>query len=136
MPTLKTSVQKPFFVLLLAFAVMGASSPKKSTSKKINTQLYESEAEGTISGKVKVLRVIQEETEVFLDVSKGGGGPYVLPLNMKNRASALKSLQKSQAAGGPTVTLTVDDQQRITGVQENESSSSAPGGKPGEKWEL
>jgi hypothetical protein len=143
MTTPQVRLKKPFLVLLFGLSLSGInaageakSAATKPISKKMNSNLYEADDQGSISGKVKVLREIQEETEVFLDASKGSAGPYVLPLGLKNRAAALKSLRKSERPGGPTVTITVDEQQRITSVQENESSTTVPGGKPGEKWEL
>jgi hypothetical protein len=143
MTTPQVRLKKPFLVLLFGLSLSGInaageakSATPKPAAKKINSHLYEADDQGSISGKVKVLREIQEETEVFLDASKGSAGPYVLPQGLKNRAAALKSLRKSERPGGPTVTITVDEQQRITSVQENESSTTAPGGKPGEKWEL
>jgi hypothetical protein len=103
---------------LLSADPVWAASETKSKSK-VNTQLYEQDSETTVTGKVKVVRTIQEETEVFLDGVKGGGGsgPYVLPAGIKNRAGLLKILQNSQKTGGRAVTIGVDDQQRIKSVE-------------------
>lgn len=109
-------------ILILLLCLPGTSPAQKN---KLNTNLYEkSESENSLSGKVKAIREIQEETEVFLE-TKGHSGPYVLPQGIKNRAKLLKSLQKSQKTGGPSVTISIDDQQRIKSVEESESSSQA-----------
>jgi len=100
----------------LTLTQSSAAETKKKT--KINTQLFEQEGEATsVSGKVKVVREIQEETEVFIDNPKGSSGPFVLPANIANRAGLLKILNKSQKPGGPPVVLSVDGQQRITNVE-------------------
>lgn len=116
----------------LAFGpATGLGGPAKS--KKLNTNLYEQDSGSSVSGKVKAVREIQEETEVFLDAKSGGGGPYVLPQGVKNRAAILKTLTRSQKPGGPSVKLEIDDQQRIKGVEELEESSTD---SSGDKWEF
>jgi len=104
-----------------------AEGPQKPGGKsKLNTNLYEQEnSESTISGKVKTVREVQGDTEVFIDNPKGNSGPYVLPQNFRNRAKALKSLQNSQKPSGGTVTISIDDQQRIKSVEESASSSKS-----------
>ncbi|MBK9321790.1 MAG: hypothetical protein IPM97_02335 [Bdellovibrionaceae bacterium] len=115
-------------VIFLAFASAAfASSPQASKKKgTLNTQLYESEGQNTLSGKVKIVRNIQEETEIFIDNPKGGAGPYILPTNIANRSALLKILQKSQKPGGPSVLIGIDNQQSITSVEESEKPSSLP----------
>ncbi len=109
-------------IFALSLCLPQASLAQKS---KLNTNLYEKqESENSISGKVKTVREIQEETEVFIE-TKGNSGPYVLPQGLKNRAKILKSLQKSQKPGGPAVTISIDDQQRIKSVEESESSAKS-----------
>jgi hypothetical protein len=100
-------------------------SPAKS---KLNANLFEkTDSESSISGKIKAIREVQEETEVFIE-NKGNGGPYVLPQGTRDRAKLLKSLQKSLKAGGPTVTISIDDQQRIKCVEESQSSANPQSG--------
>jgi len=107
--------------LLAAPSESLAQPPKKG---KLNTNLYESESSDTsITGKVKAVREVQEEIEVFIDNPKGNSGPYVLPQNIKNRAGLLKTLNKSQKPGGPAVTISIDEQQRIKSVEESEASA-------------
>jgi hypothetical protein len=110
-----------FILLISMIPAVQAEEAKTSTAKKskINTELFDQDAEaGTASGKVKAIREVQEETEVFIDNPKGSSGPYVLPTNFKNRAGAMKILNKSQKPGGPPVTLTYDGQQKIRSVEE------------------
>src|SRR5207253_7500499 len=96
---------------------------KPASKSKLNTNLFEKpESEASVNGKVKAIREVQEETEVFIE-TKGNGGPFVLPQGMKDRAKALKALQKSLKVGGPAVTISIDDQQRIKSVEESESSA-------------
>ena len=113
--------------ILLASALI-ASTPAFSAEKKkskMNTQLFEQEGEATsVSGKVKVVREIQEETEVFIDNPKGSSGPFVLPTNIKNRAKLTKLLNASQKPGGPSVVLNIDAQQRITHVESSDAEES------------
>lgn len=107
-----------------------ATQGAKKNKSKINTQLFEQEDESSShSGKVKVIREIQGETEVFIDNPKGSSGPFVLPTNIKDRAALLSILHKSQKAGGRAVILKVDGQQRITSVDESKAPA-AP------EWEL
>ncbi|HEY8270829.1 MAG TPA: hypothetical protein VIG33_08050 [Pseudobdellovibrionaceae bacterium] len=112
-----------FVLSLILPGVSSAVSPDQKS--KLNTHLYEkSEGENSVNGKVKAIREVQEETEVFLE-TKGSGGPFVLPQGLQGRAKMLKSLQKSLKPGGPPVTISIDEQQRIKSVEESESSTKA-----------
>jgi hypothetical protein len=107
--------------MLIVPSLSSAQPPKKG---KLNTNLYENESTDTsITGKIKAVREVQEEMEVFIDNPKGNSGPYVLPQNIKNRAGLIKLLNKSQKAGGPAVTISIDEQQRIKSVEESEGSA-------------
>ncbi len=113
-----------FSLALPAFA----EGPKKN---KLNTNLYEQDAkDSTVSGKVKTVREVQGDTEVFIDNPKGNSGPYTLPENIKDRAKLLNILQASQKTGGGSVTMGIDEQQRIKSVESSggsaKSSSSIP----------
>jgi hypothetical protein len=126
------------FVFTISVSTVSAlaASPK---TKKLNSQLYEQDSGGTTaSGKVKAIREIQEETEVFLTTKTGSGGPFVLPHSLKNRAALMNILVHSQKTGGPSVILHLDDQQRIQSVEETAapSESSGPADKADKKWEL
>ena len=116
--------------LLLAVLITSTvlvSTPALSAGKKkskASTQLFEQETEGSsVSGKVKVVREIQEETEVFIDNPQGSSGPFVLPAAIKDRAKLMKILNSSQKHGGDTVVINIDAQQRITGVEASSAES-------------
>lgn len=111
-----------FLVLGLSFQQAHADETKKS---KLNTQLYEQDAGNSVSGKVKVIREVQDETEVFIDSSKGSQGPYTLSSSAKDRGTLMSRLQKSAKPGGPSVTLQFDDQQRILSVEVSEQKAPA-----------
>ncbi|WP_413290745.1 hypothetical protein [Bdellovibrio sp. HCB337] len=114
---------KEFFIATVLALTLPMISAAQSTKKgKLSTDLYEKDkSESSISGKVKAVREVQEETEVFID-TKGNSGPYLLPQNIKNRAKLIQILNKSQKPGGPTVTISIDEQDHIKSVEENESS--------------
>lgn len=122
---MKLFIASFFALTLFGRAPMALAEPKPVPKKgKFNTQLFENEGAGTtLTGKVKVVREIREETEVFLDNPKGPSGPYVLPQNIKNRAALLKILHNSQKPGGSSVTISIDEQQVIKSVEESESST-------------
>lgn len=107
----------------LIFMTPSLSPAQNSKKGKLNTQLFEKDdQEPLISGKVKVVREVQGETEVFIENPKGSSGPYVLPQSIKNRASVLKILNNSKKPGGPPVTISIDDNQQIKSVEESETS--------------
>lgn len=116
---------------LLAFSLALPAFAEGTKKSKLNTNLYEQDAkDSTVSGKVKAVREVQGDTEVFIDNPKGNSGPYTLPENIKDRANLLKILNASQKPGGGSVTMSIDDQQRIKSVESSggsaKSSSSIP----------
>lgn len=118
----KTSV---LFASLLAFSLALPASAQSSKKSKLNTNLYEQDNKDTsASGKVKVVREVQGDTEVFLE-GNGNTGPFTLPENIKNRANLIKILKDSQKTGGGTVTLSIDDQQRIKSVESSGGSAKS-----------
>lgn len=96
-----------------------AFSQTGSTKKNINTQLYEQESDGeknkSFTAKVRVVREIAEEIEVFFE-SEEAKGAYSLPKGTRDYATALKNLEKSRAPHGPAVTVTADSDKRIQSV--------------------
>lgn len=116
-------------LLICSGFFLSATSPSLATAQnvkkgKLSTQLFEKEStDSSISGKIKVVREIQGDTEVFIENPKGNSGPYILPQNIKNRAKALRSLNASQKPGGPSVTISIDDQQVIKSVEESQTST-------------
>jgi len=122
---MRTLITSLTMILALSLASVSHSYAADGGKKnKTSPQLYEQEGDGSVSGKVKLVREVQEETEVFLEGGKGG--PFVLPVNFPNRAGALKILAKSQKPGGPSVTISIDEQQRIKSIEESGDSSKKP----------
>lgn len=100
--------------------------PQDTKKAKLNTNLYEQDSgEQSISGKVKAVREVQGDTEVFIDNPKGNSGPFTLPENIKDRAKLLKSLQNSQKPSGHSVTISIDSQDRIKSVEESAGSAKS-----------
>lgn len=113
-------------VLAFALVLPAHADDAKKKKSRLNTNLYEQEASNaSISGKVKAVREIQGDTEVFIDNPKGNSGPYVLPTNIANRARLLKALHNSQKPGGGTVTISIDSQDRIKSVEESGGSEDS-----------
>jgi hypothetical protein len=112
--------------LLLATPAFAEGPTPTKQKSKLNTNLYEQDSkDSTVSGKVKAVREVQGDTEVFLDNPKGNSGPYTLPENIKDRANLLKILQASQKPGGGSVTMSIDDQQRIKSVESSGGSAKS-----------
>ncbi|MFM6928879.1 MAG: hypothetical protein ACKOX6_10480 [Bdellovibrio sp.] len=103
------------FCLMAAGAHLsyGQTSPK---AKKLNTQLYEqepdSEKEQSFSAKVRVVREVSDEIEVFFE-SDTAKGAYSLPRSTPHYATVLKDLEKSRAPHGPQVSVKADSEKRI-----------------------
>jgi hypothetical protein len=95
--------------------------------KKLNTDIYEAESSEekpkTFSAKVRVVRDISDEVEVFFD-SDEARGAYTLPRKISGYATVLKTLQNSEKPGGPPVAVTADSEKRILNVEKAAGSSS------------
>lgn len=121
------------FISALCLAAL-ISQPAFSQTKKLNTQLYEKEADGekdkSFTAKVRVVREISDEIEVFFE-SDEAKGAYSLPKGTHDYATALKKLEKSRAPHGPAATVTVDSEKRIKSVQIQE----APAGKSSKPYD-
>lgn len=82
----------------------------------INSNIYEkTKDEKSFSAKVRVVREVSEDVEVFFDSDKAKGA-YTLPKSMSGYAAALKALEDSKKTG-IAVTVTADDDNRIHAVQ-------------------
>jgi hypothetical protein len=85
----------------------------------LDTNLYEKEPDKIVSfsSKVRVVREIEGDTEVFFESDQAHGG-YILPHSLKDYAAALEALQTSEKGSGPQVTVSVDeDTKTIKSVQ-------------------
>lgn len=100
--------------------------------KKPNTNIYEAEPSEekpkAFSAKVRVVRDISDEVEVFFD-SDEARGAYTLPRKISSYATVLKTLQDSEKPGGPPVSVTADSEKRILSVEKGASSGSSGGYK-------
>lgn len=66
--------------------------------------------------KVKVVRTVQGETEIFFESNKATGA-YLLPSSLKDFATLKDHLETSRKPGGPEVKVTADDEKRIKTVE-------------------
>ncbi|MGE5084805.1 MAG: hypothetical protein ACM3MG_00790 [Bacillota bacterium] len=125
-----------FFCLMVATAPLSYAQTN-SKPKKLNTQLYEQEPEEdkeqSFSAKVRVVREVSDEVEVFFE-SDSAKGAYTLPHSTPNYATVLKDLEKSRAPHGPQVTVKADSEKRIKSVtiQEVPAKKSKNPYDPGE----
>jgi hypothetical protein len=108
---------------MIEFLVAMMLSNPCYAQKKLNTNLYESEASGnkSFSGKVRVVRDISDDVEVFFETDKAQGA-YTLPRNSEHYAQMLKDLETSKKPGGPAVSVTADEEKRIKSVQINKGA--------------
>ena len=119
--------------LLTVFFMHCDAMAQKSAGK---TQIFEQEAtqEKTTSftAKVRVVRDIADDVEVFFDSDKARGA-YTLPRNAANYAAMFEALEKSKSPKGLPVSVTADEDKRIKSV-------STPAGKaepdPNKPWEF
>ncbi|WP_413293309.1 hypothetical protein ACLSU7_18160 [Bdellovibrio sp. HCB185ZH] len=113
--------------LLLLFSLANPSFAQ-SKIKKPNTHIYEAEPSEekpkSFSAKVRVVRDISDEVEVFFD-SDEARGAYTLPRKISGYATVLKTLQDSEKPGGPPVAVTADSEKRILSVEKGASSSGS-----------
>lgn len=114
----------------------------QAQSKKINTSIYEQEAESekseSFSAKVRVVREISEEVEVFFDGDKAKGA-YTLPRSLPQYGATLKLLEKSRKPGGPPVSITADGEKRIKSVEAAQGGKGGdfqPPADPNQKWDF
>ena len=111
------------FIIVFGLAVALLPHPShaqtSSKSKKLNTQLYEQEAdtekEQSFSAKVRVVREVADEIEVFFE-SDTAKGAYSLPRSTPHYATVIKDLEKSRAPHGPQVSVKADSEKRIKSV--------------------
>ncbi len=119
-----------FLPLFMQCAANAQSAPPKKT------QIYEQEAtvEKKISftAKVRVVRDIADDVEVFFDSDKARGA-YTLPRNAQNYAAMFEALEKSKAPKGPAVSVSADSEKRILSVS-IQSGPAEP--DPNKAWEF
>lgn len=92
-----------------------AEPPPKNTPPKTSFQVYENEEEGySFSAKVRTIREVYEDVEVFFD-TKNHKGAFTLPKS-NNKALMLKRLEKSREPKGGPVQIRADKNRNIVSV--------------------
>ncbi len=103
---------------LILVLIMGGNAQAQRSGHATNTNIYEQEKEPestqSFSAKVRVVREISEEVEVFFEGDKQKGA-YTLPHSLQSFGTLLKVLEKSKKDGSP-VTVVADSEKRIKSV--------------------
>ncbi|MBO9667812.1 MAG: hypothetical protein J7501_13495 [Bdellovibrio sp.] len=124
------------FIVAIGLAFCFATQAPAQT-KKLNTQLYEKEEAvektSSFTGKVRVVRDISDDVEVFFDSDKATGA-YTLPHGAKDYATMLKHLEESRGADGGQVTITADSEKRIKSVAPSSLGKSHK--NSGDDWKV
>nr|BFD63547.1 hypothetical protein BdHM001_22280 [Bdellovibrio sp. HM001] len=128
--------------MLSFIMILFLTGDAQAQSKKMNTSIYEQEVEPekseSFSAKVRVVREISEEVEVFFEGDKAKGA-YVVPRSLPQYGATLKLLEKSRKPGGPAVSVTADGDKRIKSVEAVQGDKG--GGfqvpeDPNQKWDF
>lgn len=77
----------------------------------------------SFTAKVRVVRDLSGDTEVFFEGAKAKGA-YTLPQTTKGYAGFLQSLEASRKPSGAAVSVTADNEKRITSVELQKSAAS------------
>jgi len=116
-------------LIILAFLLNQQTwaQPPKAKSK-LNTQIFEAESDQqSFSGKVRIIRDIAAETEVFFE-DKKNSGPFLLPETLPSYGLYKARLEKSRKPGGPFVKVVIDND-RIKSVEIDETKDRSPSGE-------
>ncbi len=114
-------------ILALLLTQPTEAQPPKAKSK-LNTQIFEAESDQqSFSGKVRIIRDIATETEVFFE-DKKNSGPFVLPETLPSYGLYKARLEKSRKPGGPLVKVVIDND-RIKSVEIDENKDRSPSGE-------
>ena len=125
-------------MLELLFVMLISDSGHAQNKSKLNTNLYVAEegAEKSFSAKVRVVRDISDDIEVFFESDKATGA-YTLPRSLEGYATMLKALEASKKPGGGTVSVTADADKRIKSVQLNQNKDSEKNlNESNKKWDF
>lgn len=114
-----STLSKILSTFLITFAAISLQA------KPLSTSLYENEGEKiqSFTSKVRVVREISEEVEVFFE-SNEAKGAYILPKSIKSFGTVLKTLQQSQKRDGSAVSVTVDAETKVIKSVEKGSEKS------------
>lgn len=106
------------------FLVVGFIS---SPALALNTNMFEKDStkSQSFTAKVRVVRDISDEVEVFFD-SDQARGAYSLPRNAKEYGAALKLLVDSSKTQGTPVTVTADKDSKVIFTVQKPAAPAAP----------
>jgi hypothetical protein len=131
---------------LIASLLVSSASYAEAPTAKSRFDIYADEEapekakDQRFSAKVRVVREIYDEVEVFFEGAKIKGA-YTLPRSTPNYGAALKHLESSRKPGGPSVSVTADEDKRIKAVEIEQGTVSGKGGfsvpsDPNAKWDF
>ncbi|MEK2646043.1 hypothetical protein [Bdellovibrio sp. BCCA] len=123
------------FIVVL-FLAGDAQAQEQAPPKKINTNLYEQEAEPektkSFSAKVKVVREESDGVEVFFEGENKGA--YSLLRSTEHYAKMLKDLEDSRKPTGKPVKVVATTEKRIKTVEKSKSTEGS--GDPNKPWDF
>lgn len=113
-----------FTLLLPSIFSFEKANAEPLSSTKGNMRKFDEDSGESFSAKVKIVREVQEETEVFFESDKVKG-VYILPNNAKNFSIMKNKLHESLKAGGPSVKINTDAEKRIQSVEIEQNRAPA-----------
>lgn len=122
-------------LILVLFLVPNAEAQNKGRSTDIYEQDASESTTKSVTGKVRVVREVSDEVEVFFEGDKISGA-YTLPRGLQNYGTMLKALEDSKKANGPAVTITADEDKRIKTVELKASSGYQTPADPNKKIDI
>ena len=128
-------------LVLVLFLIPNAEAQNKARSTDIYEQDAGESTTKTVTGKVRVVREVSDEVEVFFEGDKFPGA-YTLPRGLQHYGTMLKALEASKKANGPAVTITADEDKRIKTVELKAAASGSSAGSykfpddPNKKWDI
>ncbi|MES3039336.1 MAG: hypothetical protein V4736_15615 [Bdellovibrionota bacterium] len=109
------------FSISLSSHALAEGPAAPAAAKKPSKNIYERENDSkSFTAKVRVIREIQGETEVFFE-SSTASGTYYLPAAAKDYGLMKNRLRKSLAPQGPKVQVTADESDKINSVEIEEA---------------
>ncbi|HWU43010.1 MAG TPA: hypothetical protein VN132_06210 [Bdellovibrio sp.] len=127
-------------ILLITCHTLQAQTQGTKKKSSVNTNMYEAEepkdTTKSFTAKVRVVRDISDDPEVMFE-GDGASGIYTVPRRNKDFAAMLKKLEQSREPGGPSVTVSADEDKNIKSVDLNKSTKGfVPPSDPNQKWDL
>lgn len=125
---------------MLSFMLILLLGSPNAQAQKVNTSIYEQEADQqktlSFSAKVRVVREISDEVEVFFEGDKAKGA-FTLPRSLPRYGELMKILEQSRKPGGAPVSITADEDKRIKTVEATQGGGGfqVPD-DPNKKWDF